>query len=548
MSAQDGSSGGNSGALDLGRVHEISEWGLGNNAYVKILEYAGDDSSTSVSLGQNKHQTCASFNLADDDYIVDIDMSLMDNEFVGGIVLKTRNGEEHSCVGASNVDTTHFVFNFDTFDFWYLIGFRAISGANINSIQFQFERSSMMQPTFAMTQSVTYGDAEQTTLDSITVLNTVSVLSAEITWNDQGLGYQKGHVFMDIKRAGTTLLSRSLFGKAPHESQSESVTLSNCVFEEVLVLPGDEIVLWQITALGTNGGHSLTIDDFSFDIKYGEPLSCDPNYHWILDGNFNGAAYGGLDKEKECTLDSATHGIASNDFGNEIGLQCCNSAGDTAYRDVDGTSMEGYGGCSSAVTYSEAEQICVDEGYRLCTLDEVLSLVGAGKGCTFDAYHVWTATECFPTVSPTPAPSKSPTAPTTPFPTPSPTPIPEYRVLTIKAFSLDEARTACEDAGMQIASVHSSAGRVAAGAECFKDSSAMKWQYQIVSSQGDFSGCYLGMTYDDDAGWAWDDGSALDYGFYNDGSAIKATVQNGAMNDPWELGLLFSNLILCPLI
>ena len=52
-----------------------------------------------------------------------------------------------------------------------------------------------------------------------------------------------------------------------------------------------------------------------------QPTVADRRY-WIADGHYGHE--GEEDKESECAVASATHGIASNQFGNVIGVQCCN--------------------------------------------------------------------------------------------------------------------------------------------------------------------------------------------------------------------------------
>lgn len=71
--------------------------------------------------------------------------------------------------------------------------------------------------------------------------------------------------------------------------------------------------------------------------------------------------------------------------GKRIGVQCCKEGGGkiTAIRE-----------CEMMVNFAEASQTCVRNGHRLCTLDEVRTNVGVGKGCSFDSSMVWTSTKC----------------------------------------------------------------------------------------------------------------------------------------------------------
>jgi len=45
-------------------------------------------------------------------------------------------------------------------------------------------------------------------------------------------------------------------------------------------------------------------------------------------------------------------------------------------------------------TYEEAEVICDEAGYRLCTADEMLSGITEGKGCWYDAIYQWVSDPC----------------------------------------------------------------------------------------------------------------------------------------------------------
>merc|ERR550532_4005005 len=91
------------------------------------------------------------------------------------------------------------------------------------------------------------------------------------------------------------------------------------------------------------------------------------------------------------------------------------------------------GDCSlcKARTYQQAVDLCEDEGYRLCTLEEAK---GQGTcstsqycntGCNMNGYRFWTSTACVvPTPMPTPVPTPMPTPVPTPVPAPAPTPMP----------------------------------------------------------------------------------------------------------------------------
>ena len=123
------------------------------------------------------------------------------------------------------------------------------------------------------------------------------------------------------------------------------------------------------------------------------------DWHWIANGDGDDESVAnGINKLDECAVDSSTHSIQSNDFGNLIGTQCCSLDGTTAYRDYNGEIS----GCEAAkgLTFSEAEQYCADRGHRLCTRDDILAIgPGPWEGCYFDAYLVWTADTCGPSAT-----------------------------------------------------------------------------------------------------------------------------------------------------
>merc|ERR1719334_899190 len=105
----------------------------------------------------------------------------------------------------------------------------------------------------------------------------------------------------------------------------------------------------------------------------------------------------------------------------DIAVSCC--YGSSGYRD----------GCLYAASYEEAKSHCEDNGYRLCTMDEMLSGLTAQTGCGFDCPYSWVSDSCTldptfdptqPTQHPTTGPTKQPTVDPTSDPTKEPTDIP----------------------------------------------------------------------------------------------------------------------------
>lgn len=72
--------------------------------------------------------------------------------------------------------------------------------------------------------------------------------------------------------------------------------------------------------------------------------------------------------------------------GNNIAVSCCSNNGSIGYR----PSCNAYN-----KTYDEAKTICEDNGYRLCTLQEMLwDKVTGSAGCGFDGAYNWVSTKC----------------------------------------------------------------------------------------------------------------------------------------------------------
>ena len=67
-------------------------------------------------------------------------------------------------------------------------------------------------------------------------------------------------------------------------------------------------------------------------------------------------------------------------------VRCCSD---------DGTTCDTVSNCrqtSDLVAYADAEQECIDNGMRLCTMDELLSDICCGTGGNCDSAAVWTST------------------------------------------------------------------------------------------------------------------------------------------------------------
>jgi len=118
-----------------------------------------------------------------------------------------------------------------------------------------------------------------------------------------------------------------------------------------------------------------------------------PGEDW--DGDANWAGYGD-DTITLCTEDSSIVSAVTGPtayHGFNIRATCCTMDGSSGARP----------GCSSSntapgVTYAEAEQICADNGYRLCTVEEIGSM--QISGCNYDWAYNWVSDSCGANVDP----------------------------------------------------------------------------------------------------------------------------------------------------
>merc|ERR1719249_276345 len=96
----------------------------------------------------------------------------------------------------------------------------------------------------------------------------------------------------------------------------------------------------------------------------------------------------------ECTYDDSTQASVATDLNNacggyagndmDIAVSCCLLDGSSGERD----------GCLYAASYDEAKSHCEDNGYRLCTMSEMLDGLTAGTGCGFDCRYNWVSDNC----------------------------------------------------------------------------------------------------------------------------------------------------------
>jgi len=141
---------------------------------------------------------------------------------------------------------------------------------------------------------------------------------------------------------------------------------------------------------------SASIDDLLMDTDCGSKVRvlCDapPTFHWIAAGNPKHETWYGV-PNVECAADSRTQASEPTSFApgdTDIGVSCCTQDGSGGVRRF-GDDEE----CLQAKSYFEAEAICEGNGYRLCTLDEMLRLRATkNTGCWHDSRYNWVSTEC----------------------------------------------------------------------------------------------------------------------------------------------------------
>jgi len=118
-----------------------------------------------------------------------------------------------------------------------------------------------------------------------------------------------------------------------------------------------------------------------------EPSSTESvSAHYIARGNPLNQQFEDPQVSFHCHDDENNQALYSSDsHGFNIGVGCCNEDGSVGDRPD----------CSShPATYQQAFDLCADNGLRLCTLQETISGVTQGKGCSYDAAYQWVSDSC----------------------------------------------------------------------------------------------------------------------------------------------------------
>jgi len=105
--------------------------------------------------------------------------------------------------------------------------------------------------------------------------------------------------------------------------------------------------------------------------------------HLIVAGNYAHSQFTDI-SVAECVEDSTVTTTVS-----DIAVSCCDDNGG-GFRSFSGE----FAGCQRATTFDEAKAICDSNGYRLCTMEEMLSQQTQGKGCSHDSRYNWVSDAC----------------------------------------------------------------------------------------------------------------------------------------------------------
>jgi len=131
-------------------------------------------------------------------------------------------------------------------------------------------------------------------------------------------------------------------------------------------------IMVSLAALDGDGAHALQNAQTS-------------TAHYVAQGRTGWSGWGSS-PDFYCQSDDRDQAqFVSSRHGYDIGVGCCSHDGTTGAR-PDCTAHP--------ATYDEAEAICSSAGYRLCTLQEMLSEVTAGKGCWYNAAYQWVSDPC----------------------------------------------------------------------------------------------------------------------------------------------------------
>jgi len=123
-----------------------------------------------------------------------------------------------------------------------------------------------------------------------------------------------------------------------------------------------------------------------------EPEPEPESFHWIAAGDptkwWNHEVF---DTLRVCESDSAVSTSQAVPNSYDIAVTCCSDDGSKVFDGIDASDE----GCVYQKSYEDAEAHCHIDGYRLCTLEEMLSSPKSDGDCNGGRFN-WVSTECVP--------------------------------------------------------------------------------------------------------------------------------------------------------
>lgn len=111
----------------------------------------------------------------------------------------------------------------------------------------------------------------------------------------------------------------------------------------------------------------------------------DETAHYVAQGRVSWGGWGSVSDFYCQSNDDNQAAYDSSKHSRNIGVSCCSMDGTTGARPD----------CNAhPATYQEAVELCSANGMRLCSLDEMMTGVTEGTGCSYDAAYNWVADGC----------------------------------------------------------------------------------------------------------------------------------------------------------
>jgi len=142
----------NDEALNQGRVYSMLNWGIvtsGGLDWIAIRDWHAEDQTTTRIYGNGAYFVpCTPFILDSGDFIVGVKTwRKPENNWLQGLEFYTRNSNTYSCIIASTTGAKieTYNYNYGPYNFAYLTGWTACTGAVIDDISFQFTISTLTE-------------------------------------------------------------------------------------------------------------------------------------------------------------------------------------------------------------------------------------------------------------------------------------------------------------------------------------------------------------------------------------------------------------------